>query len=207
MSFHEVRFPVRISFGSTGGPTRKTEVITLASGYEERNTTWSQSRRKYDAGYGIKTLDDMHEVLKFFEARLGRLHGFRWKDRFDNKSCPPLQIPTNMDQVIGTGTGALTTFQVKKTYADAAASYVRDITKPIAGTLLVSVNGAANTNWTLNATTGIITFGAAPAAAAIIRAGYEFDVPVRFDTDELQVSWETFRAGRISNIPIVEVRL
>jgi uncharacterized protein (TIGR02217 family) len=89
MAFYEVRFPTAIAFGSSGGPERKTEIVALASGFEERNAVWANSRRRYDAGYGVKSLDDVHTVIAFFEARMGRLHGFRFKDFSDFKSCAP----------------------------------------------------------------------------------------------------------------------
>src|SRR5579859_1035843 len=89
LMFHEIRFPTQISFHSSGGPERKTEIVTLGSGFEERNAVWANSRRRYNAGYGVRSLDDLHAALAFFEARLGRLYGFRFKDWSDYKSCAP----------------------------------------------------------------------------------------------------------------------
>lgn len=212
MAFDEVRFPVSISFGATGGPTRRTEVVSLASGFEERNATWANSRRRYDASTGVKSLNDLHDVITFWEARLGRLHGFRWKDFADWKSCRPNDAPSALDQAIGTGTGALTTFQLKKTYTSGGRSWARDIKKPVAGTVLIAVAGVVKTigtHWTLDATTGVVTFtgGNTPANGAAVTAGFEFDVPVRFDMDELQLSHEGFGAAMAGQIPIVEVRV
>ena len=80
MTFHDVRFPASLSFGSMGGPERRTEIVSFANGYEERNSPWAQSRRRYDAGLGLRSIEDLETVIAFFEARQGMLHAFRWKD-------------------------------------------------------------------------------------------------------------------------------
>ena len=208
MSFDEIRFPVSISMGSTGGPERRTEIVTTASGREERNTRWADSRRRYNAGFGVKSLNDIHAVVAFFEERRGRLHGFRWKDHADFKSCPPLDAVAATDQAIGAGDGATASFQLVKRYGTGLRNHVRTIAKPVAGTILIAVNGAASTNFTVNAATGIVTFlpGFIPAAGQAIAAGFEFDVPVRFDTDQLSINLQNFGAGDIPEIPILEVR-
>ena len=212
MSFHEIRFPTAISRGAQGGPERRTDVVVLGSGYEERNSRWANSRRSYNAGYGVRSLDALHEVIAFFEERRGRFHGFRWRDHADWKSGPPGAVTTPLDQVIGTGTGAALTFQLKKTYGAAYAPYARDIKKPVAGTVKIAVAGATRilgTHFTVNATTGLITFagGQAPANGALVTAGFEFDVPVRFDTDKLEINLSGFQSGAIPSIPVVEIRL
>ena len=139
--FHETRFPTAIAFGSSGGPERRTDIVTLYSGAEERNSRWADSRRSYDAGYGIRSLDDLHAVIAFFEERRGRLYGFRWKDRADWKSCAPGATPAATDQAIGIGDGATTAFQLVKTYGAAHAPWTRAIRKPVAGTVLVALDG------------------------------------------------------------------
>ena len=182
MAFHEIRFPVDIALGSTGGPERRTEIATLGSGFEERNSPWAHSRRRYNAGSGVKTFDDLHNVIAFFEARVARLHGFRWKDRADFKSVAPSGSITATDQAISTGDGATTAFQLTKTYTSGSQSYARDIKKPVAGTVLIALDSVAQgSGWTVDTTTGVVTFDTAPVAAVAITAGYEFDVPVRFD--------------------------
>ena len=93
MTFHDIRFPTEIARGSQGGPERKTDVVALSSGYEERNSRWADSRRSYNAGYGVRSLDDLYAVASFFEERRGRLHGFRWRDPADHKSCIPSAAP------------------------------------------------------------------------------------------------------------------
>ena len=212
MAFHEVQFPTEISRGATGGPERVTEIVTLASGFEERNARWADSRRRYDAGYGVKSVDDLHAVLVFFEERRGRLYGFRWKDWSDCKSCAPLATPGGLDQAIGTGDGTTASFQLIKTHGSSFAPWAREIKKPVQGTVVVQVGGTGQTegaDYTVDYTTGLITFqaGSIPASGATITAGFEFDVPVRFDTDRLEINLDTWRHGAIPNIPIVEVRL
>ncbi len=211
MSFHDIRFPTAISFGATGGPERRTDIVVLGSGREERNQRWADSRRRYDAGYGLKTLDDLEAVVAFFEERRGRLHGFRWKDHADFKSCAASASPAATDQIIGTGDGATPSFQLVKAYGAAFAPWSREIAKPVAGSVLVSVDGVAQSegaDFTCDSATGLVTFdaGAIPGIGAVVTAGFEFDVPVRFDSDRLEISLDGFRHGSIPSIPVVEVR-
>lgn len=206
--FHEVRFPTEVSLGARGGPERRTDVVTMRSGFEERNSIWAGSRRKYNAGYGVKSFAQLEKVVAFWEERRGRLYGFRWKDRLDFKSCAAAAIPSANDQVIGTGNGTATQFQLVKAYGSAFAPWTRDIRKPVAGSVSISVNGAPQpSGWTVDTTTGIVTFAVAPSIGAIVRAGFEFDVPVRFDADYLEVDYSHFEAGQIPNIPIIEIRV
>ncbi len=210
MSFHEVRFPADLSFGALGGPERRTDVVELTSGHEERNSPWAHSRRRYDAGLGLRRLDDIEKLLGFFEARSGQLHGFRWKDWADFKSCKPSGVIAATDQVIGTGDGATSRFQLAKTYVSGSASYTRPITKPVEGTVTVAVAGATlshGADFTFDAATGEVTLAVPPGAGAEITAGFEFDVPVRFDTDHIHVSIATFQAGQAPDVPVVEVRV
>jgi uncharacterized protein (TIGR02217 family) len=207
MAFHEVRFPDDISRGARGGPQRRTQVVELASGDEERNASWANSRRRYDVAYGIRRANDLAAVVAFFEARNGRLHGFRFKDWADYKSCLPSQIPAATDQAIGTGNGSTKTFQLTKRYASGAQAWVRIITKPVAGSIAIALNGTPTpSGWSVDATTGLVTFVSAPASGVAITAGFEFDVPVRFDTDTLDVTLDLERLGSITSIPLVEIR-
>lgn len=205
-NFHEVRFPTSVSLGSSGGPTRRTDIVTLANGFEERNAHWQHSRRRYEAGYGIKSLDDLNHVITFFEARLGQLYGFRWKDYSDYKSCLPSQTPSEMDQNIGTANGSTTVYQLRKQYTSGGTSYNRPINKPVNGSVVVAVDGALVTP-TIDTTTGKITFDSPPSTNSIITAGFEFDVPVRFDTDSLDINLTNFDSGDIPSVPIMEVRV
>ncbi len=209
MAFHEIRFPTDIAFGATGGPERRTEIVTLGSGAEERNAPWAHSRRRYNAGLGLRSLDDIHALIAFFEARHGRLYGFRWKDRADFKSCAPGAEISPTDQAIGTGDGTVRTFQLAKSYASDGFSYVRTIGKPVAGTVRVAVGGVEKTgaDFAVDATTGAVSFVAAPASGADVTAGFAFDVPVRFDTDFLEINLAAFEAGSVPSVPVIEVRI
>ena len=207
MAFHEVRFPDDISRGARGGPERRTQIVELASGDEERNASWANSRRRYDVAYGIRRADDLAAVIAFFEARNGRLHGFRFKDWGDHKSCLPSQTPGATDQAIGTGDGVTTAFQLVKRYSSGSQSWTRVIAKPVAGTVTIALNGAPQpSGWTVATTTGLVTFGTAPGAGIAITAGFTFDVPVRFDTDALDVTLDLERLGSITSIPLLEIR-
>ena len=209
MNFHEVRFPGAISFGSSGGVERRTEIVTLVNGFEERNSPWSQSRRRYDAGIGVRSLDDLSEILRFFEARHGQLYGFRWKDWLDFKSCLPSETPQAVDQVLAAGPDPLV-FQLTRSYSDSAGTYLREITKPVQGTVQVALDGVPlveGADFTVDAETGMVTLTSAPPPASVVTAGFEFDVPVRFDSDTIDVNLSAFEAGEIPSIPIVEVRI
>ena len=141
MSFHEILFPTGISLGARGGPERLTEVVLTGSGREERNQRWRRSRRKWNAGYGVRRLSDIDQVVAFFEERRGRLFGFRWRDPLDHRSCAPGVAPGPRDQVLGIGNGSRTQFQLVKTYGQAFDPYARDISKPVAGSVRIAVAG------------------------------------------------------------------
>ena len=210
MNFHEVRFPTNLSFGSVGGPERRTEIVTLANGFEERNSPWAHARRRYDAGVGVRSLDDIETLIAFFEARQGQLYGFRWKDWSDYKSSIASKDIGFEDQVIGTGDGAVVDFQLVKNYRSGLQSYARPITKPVQGTVLVGVARTLQVetvDYTVDYTTGVITFLTPPGLGAEITAGFEFDVPVRFDSDRIQTSVASFQAGEMPDVPVVEVRI
>jgi uncharacterized protein (TIGR02217 family) len=208
VDFHEVRFPLDVGLGSRGGPVRRTDIVTLASGREHRNSRWASSRRRYDAGLGVRTIDALHAVIAFFEERRGRLHGFRFRDRTDWRSGPPSQEPTPLDQRVGTGDRTTKEFQLVKTYGSSFAPYLRTIAKPVGGSVRVAIDGAeqeVGSAFTCDPTTGLVTFTTPPPAGAIVTAGYSFDVPVRFDTDELDIDLSTFEAGGIPQIPLIEI--
>lgn len=210
-AFHDVLFPLDIALKSAGGPERRTEIVTLGSGREERNARWAHSRRRYDAGYGVRTFEALSSVVAFFEERQGRLYGFRWRDRLDHSSAAA-GAPGPLDQTLGTGDGARTAFALAKTYGGVHAPYQRPIAKPVAGSVRVAVAGAEKTegvDFSCDPSTGLVTFlaGHAPDVGAAVTAGFLFDVPVRFDTDRIEVSVASFQAGDVPQVPVVEVRL
>lgn len=208
-AFHDVLFPLDIALKSAGGPERRTDVVMLGSGREERNARWAHSRRRYDAGYGVKTHQALSQVVEFFEERRGKLYGFRWRDRLDHSSATPNASVSPLDQVLGTGDGTTASFALTKTYGGVYAPYKRRIEKPVAGSLRVAVAGVekASSMFTLNAE-GKVTFvaGHIPASGQAVTAGFLFDVPVRFDTDYLEVDLSAFAAGAIPKIPLVEIK-
>jgi len=206
--FHEIRFPLDVALEATGGPEWRTDIVVLGSGREHRNARWARSRRRYDAGYGVKSLDALAAVVAFFEERRGRLYGFRWHDRLDGKSCAPSATPSPNDQAIGSGDGTARIFQLVKSYGAAHAPYRRVIAKPVDGTVRVALAGTeqiAGRDFTCDPTTGQVTFTAPPAAGVPVTAGFAFDVPVRFDIDQLDVDLAAFTAGAIPKIPLVEL--
>jgi uncharacterized protein (TIGR02217 family) len=202
-AFHEVSLPLPFALGASGGPERRVDIVTLGSGREARNTPWAHGRRRYDIGGAVRTLDELHELIAFFEARRGKLHGFRFRDPFDFKSCAPSAAMAPADQTIGAGDGATTAFQLVKAYG----AFARPITKPVAGSVRVAVDGVElpPADFAVDTTTGTVTLDVAPAGAAAVTAGYLFDTPVRFDIDRLDLSLDGFGAGRAIAVPLVEI--
>lgn len=208
-AFHEVLLPLPFALGASGGPERRVDIVTLGSGAEARNTPWAHGRRRYDIGGAVRTLDQVHELIAFFEARRGKLHGFRFRDPFDFKSCSPSATPSSTDQVLGEGGGEQTDFQLQKTYGDGASSYERPITKPVAASVVVAIDGEtlAPSAYEIAAETGMLSLNAAPLTGAIVSAGFLFDTAVRFDIDRLDLALDGFGAGHAVTVPLVEIRL
>lgn len=213
MGFHEVQFPPSISFGSSGGPGFSTAIITTDSGAEQRVARWSQSRRKYDVSKGVKSQQDLSDLITFYIARQGPAFGFRFKDWSDYNTTTSGSYPqdggqTNLDVNIGVGNGTKTQFQLLKNYSSGGITRVRKIVKPVAGTVkvaLASVNQTAG--WTVDTTTGLLTFMTAPAAGVVVQAGFEFDTQVRFGEaldDHLPIKFDDFNTGSV-DIPLVEI--
>lgn len=209
MAFHEVSLPARLAFGSTGGVERRTEIVTLGSGFERRSTPWAQGRRRYLIGANLRSLDDMAALTAFFEARRGRLFGFRFRDFADFKSCVPGGAVTPHDQNLGAGDGEGTEFRLRKLYGGGAGAAERLIHKPVEGTVRVGLDGAEldPAAYQTDLATGLITFHSPPTVGAVVTAGFEFDVPVRFDADRIEVTLESFAAGRMAAVPLIEVRV
>ena len=199
----DVRFPVHISWGSVGGPDWLAEIVETGAG-EERNTPWSAPLRTYDAKYGVRTHDELYDILSLYHVAMGRLRGFRLKDWTDYRSTAPLQTPTPTDQAIGSGDGATAAFQLTKTYDVSGETFVRTILKPVAGSVRVAVDATEKTlttHFTVDTATGIVTFtgGNIPTAGQAVAAGFEFDVPVRFDCKMDQVAIR----GPIADVPSI----
>ncbi|MBY0408102.1 MAG: DUF2460 domain-containing protein [Rickettsiales bacterium] len=199
MAFIEVRFPADIAYGATGGPEFSTEVVVTHGGYEQRNINWSQARAKYNVAHGVKTQAQLDALIAFFRARKGRADGFRFKDWTDYKVS---------GQALGSGDGTRKIFQLVKTYASGGSSDTRTITKPVAGTVKLYLAGVLQSvgAYALALDTGVVTFTAAPGSGVAVTADFEFDVPVRFDTDRLAASIDAYGSHSWNDIPLVEVR-
>lgn len=200
-AFHEVLLPLPFALGASGGPERRVDIVALASGREARNTPWAHGRRRYDIGGAVRTADELHELIAFFEARRGALHGFRFRDPFDFKSCAPSQMPAATDQPLGVGDGEMVSFPLVKAYAD----YARPISKPVVGSVLAALDGVPTMAFSIDASTGVVTFDAAPGVGVAVSAGFLFDTPVRFDIERLELSFEGFGAGRAPSVPLAEI--
>ncbi len=207
MVFHDERFPTEISFGSSGGPKRNIDVVELASGQEIRRNCWKQARRSYDAGSGVRALEDIYEILRFFEAREGRMYGFRWRDWLDWKSCEYGGDVDFRDQMIGRGDDVEKEFQLVKRYGYEADASARVISKPVMGTVLVGIHDRLcdASEYSVDYLSGKVHFAHPPESGAPIYAGYQFDVPVRFDCEALDINLANFEAGEAPHIPVVEI--
>jgi uncharacterized protein (TIGR02217 family) len=196
--FHEVRFPDNIAYGATGGPEFATTVVVTGAGHEQRNVNWAEARGRWDVGSGLKNQQQLDELIAFFRARKGRAYGFRFKDWTDYKAT---------GQLLGAGDGAQTQFQLVRRYPSGNVIEVRMVSKPVAGTVKVYLDSVEQASgWSVDTTSGLVTFGTPPALGVEVTADFEFDVPVRFDTDHMAVTIETFRLHRWQQIPIVELR-
>lgn len=202
MAFYEVRFPTDISYGATGGPEYSTDVIELSSGFEKRNINWSIPRARYNVAHGVRTQAQLNTLIAFFRSQQGKAHGFRYKDWGDY---------TATIQNIGTGDGTTAAFQLRKAYTNSGATVYRTLKKIVASSQIIyvdSVEKTVTTHYTIDNDTGIITFtgGNIPALDEVIEATFEFDVPVRFDTDQMEINIENYGGGW-GNIPLVEIRV
>ncbi len=202
--FDDVLYPFALGRSASVAPEFSTSIAVTTSGHERRNSLWSDARLHFDVGPGIRSEAELSDLIAFFRARRGPARGFRIMDPFDNSSNGMTDAPTMLDQLIGTGDGARADFQLLKTYGTPEPQ-VRLITRPRAGTVVVSVGGTASTAWTL-LPGGTIRFTVAPIAGAEVRAGFRFDVPVRFAEDRLDVSAVNFAAGEAPSVPLIEIR-
>jgi len=200
MAFIETRFPTDIAYGSAGGPQYSTDIVITQSGYEQRNANWSQARAQYNVAHGVKTQAQLDALIAFFRARKGRADGFRFKDWTD------YQVTA---QPIGTGDGTTTVFQLVKTYVNGGITETRTIKKPVTGTVNIYLGGVLqnSSTYTLDTTTGLVTFNSAPGNGVASAADFQFDVPARFDTDRLAATIDSYGSRSWHDIPIVEVRV
>ncbi|NBX02704.1 MAG: TIGR02217 family protein [Alphaproteobacteria bacterium] len=200
MAFVDVRFPTDIAYGSAGGPEYSTDVVITQSGHEQRNSNWSAARASYNVAHGVKTQAQLDALIAFFRARKGRAIGFRFKDWTDFSVT---------GQVLGEGDGVRTAFQLIKTYDSGAVQEMRIISKPVAATVKIYLGGILQDeeDYVLNTSTGLVMFDAPPADGVVVSADFEFDVPVRFDTDRLSATLDAYGVHSWHDIPLVEVRV
>lgn len=215
MAFHNVQFPTDISRGCTGGPSWRTTVVTSASGHEQRLGLWSLPRRTWDVSLQSWDEDRLEAILAFFIARQGKLHGFRFKDWSDyyagmTQTSTGLTYNTAANsELFGTGDGSDVTFQLTKAYTSGSTTHTRNITRPVSGTIKIYVNNVLKTettDYTINYDTGMVTFGTAPTTGHAIRWAGKFDIPARFDTDEMALNMDAVVSGAWTGIPIIELR-
>ncbi|MBS3962572.1 MAG: DUF2460 domain-containing protein [Sandarakinorhabdus sp.] len=207
MSFDDVVFPIRLARGSAGGPAFSTDVVEVASGYERRNRNWDQARMSYDVGSRTVELVECEQLIAFFRARAGKARGFRYPDPLDFKSCALAATPTALDQQLGTGDGANQVFQLVKRYSSGGQDHLRTITRPRTGTVLVGRGGVqVFTGFTVDHAVGRISFTTPPAPGVVVSAGFLFDVPVRFETDEIRPSALNKWHAQLPEVPLVEIR-
>lgn len=212
-TFVEQQFPVHISFGSSGGPMYNVAIVATANGFESRVSRWQYPRHQYTVSYDFLRLDEatgrahLHEVLAFFHAMGGPAKGFRFKDWADYKSTSAMSATVaRTDQTLGTGDGSETQFQLVKKYTVGGETKTRIITKPVSGTVLVEVNGSpvVGPNVTVDYATGVLTFTSPPGNGHVVKAGFEFDVPVRFADNRLETQFSAYMANA-AQINLIEV--
>lgn len=198
-TFHEVQFPPKIAYGASGGPMFNTSIVTTFGGFEQRNVNWQKARGRWDVSTGLKNKTDMDALQAFFRARFGKAYGFRFKDWTDYQA---------VGQMLGNGNGVITTFQLAKLYTSGSNTYSREIKKPVTGTIKIYLNGVLQgAGYTVDLTNGIVTFSSAPGAGVVVSADFDFDVPVRFDTDALAVRADGPGIYVWDAIPVVEIRV
>jgi uncharacterized protein (TIGR02217 family) len=199
MAFHEVQFPSDISYGSSGGPEYSTDVVITAGGHEQRNVNWSAARAKYNVAHGVKTQAQLEALIAFFRARKGKAYGFRFKDWTDYEAAA---------QTIGVGDGSTTAFQLVRNYISGGVSEARSIAKPVSGSVSIYLDVVQQlSGWSIDDASGLVTFSSAPSSGVVVTADFQFDVPVRFDTDQLSARLEDYGVNSWNDISLVEVRI
>jgi uncharacterized protein (TIGR02217 family) len=204
-AFDDVTFPLALGQGASVAPGFSTAIVTTASGHEQRNADWASARLRFDAGPGVRSQADLETLIAFFRARRGAAKAFRFRDPFDHSSRGMTGTPTALDQSIGQGDGIRTQFALTKAYGSGDDAEIRSITRPVAGSIVVAIDGAVRGGWTL-APGGVIAFAVAPGVGKAVSAGFLFDVPVRFESDSLSIDGQSFLVGEAASVPLIEVR-
>lgn len=205
-AFDDVLFPISIGREASIAPVFSTQTVESLSGHERRSSDWADARLRFDAGPGVRSEADLVTLIDFFRARRGAARGFRFADPLDNQSAPHGEAVSPIDQKLGTGDGATSQFQLAKYYGTGVDAQQRLVTRPVAGSIRVAVDGVEAVSGWIHAGGGVVAFDSAPASGALLTAGFRFDVPVRFAEDRLEVSWATFAAGEAPSVPLLEIR-
>lgn len=205
-AFDDVPFPLNIGRDASVVPAFSTQTVESLSGYERRSSDWADARMRFDAGPGVRSEADLMTLIDFFRARRGAARGFRFTDPLDNQSAAVGQPVSATDQQLGIGDGATSQFHLAKYYGFGVDAQQRLITRPVAGTIRVAVDGVEQMSGWQHLGAGIIAFDVAPASGAVLTAGFRFDVPVRFGEDRLEINRATFAAGDAPSVPMVEIR-
>lgn len=200
------RFPDCIAYGSVFTPFWNTTHVVLGSGHEKSNANWANPKTRANVATGVKRHEDLEDLLDFFHAVRGSHGRFRIKNHIDYNSAHTGDTVSATDQTIGTGDGVTTAFQLKKTYTVGGFSNYRNIYKPVSGTVRASVNNVETLLFSVDTTTGIITFNAAPGNGLVVKAGFQYDLRARFETDELPIDLSHYLAGQVQ-VGVIEVRL
>jgi uncharacterized protein (TIGR02217 family) len=203
--FDDIRYPLALGRGTAVMPEFSTSIVITASGHERRNSVWSDARLRFDVGPGIRSEEELGTLLSFFRARRGAARGFRLRDPNDYSSNTMTGEPSAFDQLIGIGDGIETGFPLVKHYGDGSEAQKRRITRPDRTSLRVSIDGVETADFIVE-DFGIVRFTEAPVDGADVRAGFTFDVPVRFAEDQLEISSSVFAAGEAPSVPLVELR-
>ena len=202
-NFDDMPYPLALGSDASASPEFSTSILVTASGHERRTAQWADARLRYDVGPGIRSEAELATLLAFFRARHGPARAFRLADPFDQSSGGA--TPQADDQLLGLGDGERTRFALVKRYGDGPEPQVRRITRPRAGSVRVAVGGVETTAFTLDPL-GEVVLDDPPVSGTEVRAGFLFDVPVRFAEDRLAISAAGFAAGQAPSVPLIEIR-
>lgn len=205
-AFDDFAFPLDIGRQAQVAPSFSTRIIESVSGHEQRSTQWADARLHFDAGPGVRSEADVAALIGFFRARRGAARGFRFRDPFDFASGAFGTSPQPDDQIIGLGDGATSSFRLRKAYGESGEAQLRFITRPVTGSIRIALDGVEQASGWAHVGLGEIAFDAAPGLGVLVTAGFLFDVPVRFAQDRLDIDRETFAAGLVPSVPLVEIR-
>lgn len=194
--FIEERLLDSVSYGTVYGESFNTDIKVMRNKSESRNMQWSESQGTYTLVFDALLEEDRAKVMKVFRTCRGRGVGFRLKNWVDYKA---------KNETLGVMTDNTQSFQLKITSSAGGYTTVKTIRKPVVGRVVVYVDGV-ETPATIDYTKGIVTV-AADIGSTISWSG-EYDIPVRFDNDDIHWSVDaktgsTFIMG--TDVDLVEI--